>query len=576
MSIVRYGYEFPDGTTDASIELWTYRNDPEGSLGKAEHMLRAIAALFPEYSASGSPCFVMSDWTLRRIRAWCEPTFVPGDENFMTWWGPSSAGKTADAAMIALIHWLSAPMLTTVTIASTTKDTLQDRIWGEVIKYYMMYEGQLPGTYHKSKMKITMGDEKSKACIRGVAVQQGTVAEAKGNLIGVHNEYNVLIIDEMQATRRAAIEAFDNLSTGREAKFLGMGNPESRLDPLGEHSEPVAGWDSISPENESWRTRFGKTLYFDGMKSPAIGNPKKYYFLLNQKQIDDLAKKKGENSPSFWSMRRGFIPPEGLTQTVLTESLVVKHGMNKPAEWKEEPMMVASVDPAYATRGDQCLFRPAKIGTFSNGLTGIEILPIIRINLELKKDKPMLYYISDRIIAECKRLGIRAENLAVDCTSVQGMLVDAIEKDWQRGVMRIDTAGKPSELPVSQEDHRPAKEVYGDRITELWFNVVQYGIGGQIRGLNEIETLKQFCSRELNKEGFRFISIESKDDMRSRTGGRSPDDADTVSFITALARERLRIVPTGVPMDAEVAKSVDLAREYDFDSSEESYLTSEV
>ena len=50
----------------------------------------------------------------------------------------------------------------------------------------------------------------------------------------MHNEYVYLIVDEMQATREAAVIAWDNLSSGLvEGGFLGLGNPMSKPDPLG-------------------------------------------------------------------------------------------------------------------------------------------------------------------------------------------------------------------------------------------------------------------------------------------------------------------------------------------------------
>src|SRR3990167_2477526 len=275
MSKQKYGMHFSDETSDATIELFMYRYSAKDWQQKAFHMKNVIVMLYPESLPFGRKGYLWSPWANRRLESWCR-------NNRQTWIGPSSSGKSTDAGMLVLVHWLSAPDKTTIQVCSTTQNMLEKRIFGK-------------------------------------AVLKGTVEQSTGDMIGIHNDYNVLVIDEMQSTRRAAVEAEANLSTGREFKFLGMGNPVSRLDPLGEYSAPVDGWESVNPSMEEWKTKKGVTLFFDGRKSPAITEPdgkERYFFLLNQDQIDDVASSDGINSVKFWSQRIGFMPPEGLQNTL--------------------------------------------------------------------------------------------------------------------------------------------------------------------------------------------------------------------------------------------------------------------
>ena len=291
MSIRLYGKNWPKGTNQISVELWCYRYDwpvEKGGLGKERHMANCIKILWPETLPNGNPGYIWHEWTDIRIHSWCNGSI----DNWQTWWGPSSSGKSTDAGILLLVDWLSAPHSTTSTVGSTTKQMLEKRIFGEILRYYKMHGDRLPGFHSKSKNAILLGDEDSKNGIFGIAIQKGSDAEVLGNLIGVHNEYNRLILDELQSLRQVAVDAADNLSTGRDFKFLGMGNPQSRLDTLGRYSKPVDGWGSISPVDTSWKTEAGECYYFDGLKSPAIKNPKKYFFLLNQTQIDAVKKTK--------------------------------------------------------------------------------------------------------------------------------------------------------------------------------------------------------------------------------------------------------------------------------------------
>lgn len=571
----RYGLDFPDHINEVSIELWCYRNNltPErGGLGKFQHLKNAIQMLWPEKMSSGSRGYFWHKWSDRRVKAWTSSEFHEGDEDWQTWWGPSSSGKSTDAGLIILADWLSAASETTTIVCSTTKDMLEKRIFGEIIRYHGLYKDQLPGTYYRSKNAILFGDENSKNGIFGIAIQKGTAKQALGNLIGIHNRFNRLVVDEMQATLPVVMDATDNLSTGEEFKFLGMGNPESRLDLLGQYSEPVNGWDSVSADvTESWETKFGKTHFFDGLKSPAIKEPKRLYFLLNQKQIDDLAKRRGEDSPAFWSQRRGFVPPEGLTQTVLTESAISKyHCMDNP-EWVSDYTMVGGLDPAYSSGGDRCVLRPAAIGMFTWGVLGIALLPPIVINLKLSTGQPMTYYITEQVKRHCVQLEITPENLAVDTTGVQGMLVDVLEKEWGKGILRVDFVGNATDLPASLEDPRPAKDVYKNRVSELWMNFSEFSRFDQIRGL-DLETAKEFCLRQLMDKDLRWIWIEPKKIMKTRTG-QSPDLSDATACVTAFARERMGIHP-GATIRPQENREKDLeAIEYDLDGRDNLYLT---
>lgn len=578
MSLTKYGYTWSQEPypNDVSIELICYRDNltkRPGSLKKYQYLSNAIKLLWPAKMPSGDKGYVWNYWTDRRVKAWCESTFRRDDEDWQTWWGPSSSGKSTDAGIIALTHWISAPDRTTVIVCSTTKDMLEKRIFGEIVRYHSLYKGHLPGEYSKSKHSITYGDENSKNGIFGIAIQRGTLAEALGNMVGIHNEFNVLIIDEMQSTREAAVDAADNLSTGAEFKFLGMGNPVSRLDALGRYSEPVKGWDSISTEDEEWETTFGKTLYFDGLKSPAIKEPKKYFFLLNQKQINKLAKTKGEDSPSFWSQRRGFVPPEGLLQTVITESFIVKFHIQAAAEWEYGYTIVAGLDPAYASGGDRCILAPARVGKFLSGPIGIEFLEPIIINLKLSQGQPIAYYLAEQVQMHCERLGIQPHDLAVDVSATQGAMADVIEHEWGPGLHRVQFGGSPSELRVSSQNDKKANKEYKNRVTELWFNIAEFARHDQVRGLG-LDACKELCTR-LVKENVSPIMIEPKGEMKGRTD-KSPDIADATVCVTALVRERMGIHPGGFGEGNDASEQEDYDyEEADLDGEEDAYMYSD-
>ncbi len=154
-----YGLLWPTGINPPSIELKCYREYESLSripgvslLKKWEHLRRAIEYLWPEILPNGKRGFCQNKWFDVCCRAWCE-----GD--FMTFWGPTSSGKSTNLGIIILAHWLAAPDKTTCIVCSTTMDMLEKRVFGKIIEYHQMYAGKLPGTYLKTKHQIVMGDE---------------------------------------------------------------------------------------------------------------------------------------------------------------------------------------------------------------------------------------------------------------------------------------------------------------------------------------------------------------------------------------------------------------------------------
>lgn len=567
---IAYGYGFPDEVTDLSIELHFYRkvDEPEQ---KAMHLEKAWRVAFPEKLHDGKPGYIWSPWTTRRIRAWCGCDDHVSRGRYQTWWGPSASGKTEDAGILCLLHWLSAPDETTIHLTSTSGKMLKRRIWGTITKYYLLYgEGVFPGQLKVAENAIVFSEQNLKAGIFGHAVERGEVDKAISNIIGMHSSYNALILDEMQGTPEAvgSGKVLANLSIGKEFKFLGMGNPISRLDLLGQFSEPVMGWDNVGPELEKWETKRGYCYYFDGLKSPGVDDPARYPFLLKQNEIDETKKNEGEGSPDWWTMRRGFMPPEGLTPTMITESLLVAGECFRKPQWGEDGYQIGvAVDPAYSSKGDRCIIKPFQHGYDIDGKYKIEFLMTRPIQLKLAKDITMLSYISENIVRVLMEYNLDANALSMDCTGMQGTIADKVEELIPGKVFRVYFGGKPNDdFPISAIDHRKGSECYKNRVTQLMGHFAQYAKSGMIRGVDR-DTANELCARQLAKK-VSPMRIESKDDYKARMGF-SPDISDAGLVGIAYVREKLYITPEGRKADAPTERQ---AKDKDVDGWDDNWL----
>jgi len=546
--VERYGLSFPGGTSDVSIELYAYRHYSETDKTRArwEHFYSAITGIWPEQYPDGTPGFIPSEWTIRRIRGWCEPTFTPGDENFCTWWGPSSTGKSTDAAVIVLADWLAAPDKTTTNVCSTTKPMLERRIWNEILKFYFRLPEKV-GEYYAGRMAICFNPKDPRDGIFGNALQRGTVQDTSNSMIGVHNDYNRLILDELQTLRWGCIEAWDNLSAsgrGGENKLLGMGNPFSKLDTLGRVSRPnlPGGWDAISPATEAWPTKAGKTLFFNGMRSPGVVNPDRFPHLLNAEAIARMRIDPGENSPRFWSQRIGFIPPDGMVQTVLAESMISASKMDCDPDWQEKSFIIAAIDPAYRATGNRCVICFLRIGQSKDGGTIIAREEIRRIAItpnEFNPSEPRDFTTARRLWEACKEKGVLPKHIGMDISGTQSAFQSIFESICGEKIYGINFSNRASKFRASPQDGRPGEEVYRDRVTEIWHLIRWYALSGMLRGFSNDEENLQITSRRVLEDKGRMY-LEAKRDMEGM-GDDSPDEGDTIAMALCVAREQVKI-----------------------------------
>lgn len=572
-----YGVRWPAGTSmlDVELQCWRrhafYSSFPKSKLQESWiHFSNAWKIISPEKLSERKSGYVFSEWTYRRIRCWCE-------NSFMTWWGPSSSGKTTDAAHLVYITWLSAPDETTVQVCSTSVSMLQKRIWREVVKIHSRMKGKVPGVLVPSENMIVLREEAEELNpingIFGVPVGQGS-----DGIKGVHNTYNYMVIDEMQDTDPKALEEWDNLSTGKDYKFLGMGNPNSWTNPLGRASRPTqVKLRDLDPDvHTEWKTEKGVCQFYDGRKSPAIKDPEKYPFLLNQRQIDEMAVSPGRNSPQFWTQRIGFIPRDGLQETVLTESLIVASGGMDKAVWKYGYTIIAGLDPAFTTGGDKRILRFGRIGELTSGVWAISLYRRVEIFAEMVKDAsgqdvPVSYDFADKVIKECKAEGVIPSYLGMDTTGAQTTLADIIDERWKGKIHRVDFAGSASDKSVADNDDVSPKKKYKNRVTELWYVFSKFVRSGQIRDMREEETW-QFSSRRLIPpgDGTNRLLVEPKKLMKKMVG-KSPDDADACVVLTDVATTVLGLKVGGGLRAYENSSSSN--RQADIDSSEANYST---
>ncbi len=502
----------------------------------AFHRKERIKILWPQYQ--------WHRWADRRLEGMSK-------YRWNAWFGPSASGKTVDAAVFGLEYWLEAPDRTAVIACSTTMKMLRSRVWGRIAHWHQALPkgigsvGELLDSVTRIRWK--QGDDLNG--IFGMAVEEGNIDEVVNNLIGIHTERVMLIIDEGQGIREAIMRATFNMAKNPRFDFVIMGNPDSLHSPLVKAGEPIDGWDSVVPgETESWKNLGGPargeglTQFFDGRKSPADDSPEereRLHWLINADWIaDHLKSVKGNlNDPTFWAQAIGWPPPMGLDSTLIDDSILLTFHCKDKAVWTEGFRKFASLDPAF-NGGDKAILQFGKFGQTVNDKAEkkwvIQFDDWTQVPIDAKSERPIHYQIVDFCKTECQKRQIKPTEFALDSSGEGGGLKSIFEREWGY-VTGIESGGSPSEMFV--DGIKTAKESYDTRASELLFNLREFAMADGIRGLSH-EAAFQACSRRTFYRNGKWCA-EPKTGSKGRTDekgrpvrgyksrmGHSPDHLD--------------------------------------------------
>lgn len=496
--------------------------------------------------------------------------------------GPASSGKTFAASICSLVDYYCFPSATTVIICSTTRERLEDRIWGEIKSLHKSAKLRwsfLPGNMIEGRQRLVTDSKYDSIDGRdfrngvvGVPCKRGADYVGLGDFIGIKNKRVRLLGDELHLLPRAFVDAISNLDKNQDFKCTGLGNPKDTTDALGVLAEPSAqfgGWEGGIDQTEkskAWKTRRpdGICIQLVGTESPnldgKLGIP-----LITQEAIDRDIAFYGKDSLQFTMMNLGMMPRGQGSRRVITRQMCLKFGAMEPPIWRDmNRVKIGFLDAAYrGVGGDRCVFGHLEFGAegandptalglqvaenlvnqstpLSNkkqilALIELLIVPIKVVDTIAKKVEEVEDQITLFCMNQCAMRGIPPENFFYD-SGMRTSLVSSITRLWSVLTNPIDCGGIPSERMVSEGIDVLCKDYYSKKVTELWFSVRLIIEAQQFRGMQD-EVMMEGCAREWKMVGKNKIEVETKDEMKLKTG-RSPDLFDALAIGVEGARQR--------------------------------------
>lgn len=478
--------------------------------------------------------------------------------------GPASSGKTCSAATDVLTDYYLYPGCTSIIICSTTRERLEDRIWGEIKKYHKAAQARypwLPGHLIEGRMRLVT-DARSMAeegrdfrnGVIGVACKHGDSYVGLGEFAGIKNKRVRLIGDELSLLPRVFVDALSNLDKNPDFKAMGLGNPKDTTDALGILAEPsssIGGWESDidqSPGTKTWPTKRpnGVCLQLVGSDSPnldgKLGIP-----IITQEQIDRDIAFYGKDSLQFTMMNEGRMPRGLGSHRVLTRQMCERfHAMNDPI-WRDSNIKkIAFMDAGYG--GDRCIFGELQFGRAAEAVIVNDVAQILSSqDPQEVVDKQLLHLVDllnvpisvekgaelpeDQIVhfvqLQCNNRGISLDDFFYE-PGMRTKLTVAFARITGKTGNPVDCMGKATEREVAAGMDVKCCDFYANFITELWYRVRLVVEARQWRGMKQ-DVMWEFCSREWAKTVGNKIQVEPKDKMKLKTG-RSPDMADAVAI----------------------------------------------
>lgn len=566
MPFEKYNVNWPDGWNELLIELTCFREDSFARFKipqeqRAFHFKRIVSILWG--SKSKKP-YIWNPWADLMLQSCIE-------ENYISFSGCASSGKTSFGAIWGLVNWMCSPHNTLILLTSTSLEDARRRIWGELEAYYMAANdslkaiqkgAQLPGRLlgATGKVRTQEGNQKygDKCGIQLIAGDRSKEKENIGKLIGLKNKRVFLIADELPELSPALVEAaMSNLMTNRDPEkggvfqMIGLGNFASIYDPFGVFSEPIDGWASINPDMDRWRTKNGICLRFDGLKSPnVLLGEQRYPGQYGPSHLKQHRESFGENSALFWRMCRSYPCPEADADRIYSDADLVKGNVKGTVKWREQPIKCASLDPAFATGGDKAIACIGLIGYTVDNVRVLQLSKVVELKEDVrKKDESRSTQIAKGFRDLCLAEGIDPKDAAVDISGGGLPFAALLTEVWNDKFLGVQFGGAPSMRAASSKDRRPAKDAFSNRVAEIWFAGIDFIQGGQVKGLTNQICIELTERRRLpavkGATGIK-LRIEQKTDMKKRTGGRSPDDADSFLILLELCRERLNFQAQGM------------------------------
>lgn len=272
-----------------------------------------------------------------------------------------------------------------------------------------------------------------------------------------------------------------------------------------------------------------------------------------------LARRNGTTYLTGNCFARGFPPMVGTVNTIIPPAW--PQSQRGEVTFTETPDNYAAIDLAFMGK-DTAQMAIGRWGLASGWRDNNNVFHPFVDRLNPSKNKPHhvlqidqimplqktddLASMSAEIMGKCKMMGILAENVAIDKTGIGFGTWSHLTKIWGE-VFGVAWNEKPTERKIIAEDLEAADKQCDGVMSEMWWAFRKWLdprcsaiFINPIIPTQPIHT--QLTSRRY-KHGKNGIKVEAKEEYMARSGGISPDEADSLVMLVHAVRKNADVTP---------------------------------
>lgn len=483
--------------------------------------------------------------------------------------GAASMGKSYSLGVWMMLDWLRDPNYTNIQVVGPSENHLERNLFSHLVKLHRSSSLPLPGEIRQ--LEISCDSKNKDSGILGVVVPIGK--KAAGRLQGVkvvarpkpHPQFGALtrlrvILEEAENIPVGIFEDVTNIvsnASGVERfKIAAPFNPKDPNSQCAVRCEPLDGWDSIDVEtSETWKSKRGwQVVRLDAYRSENVVKGQELFLGMQTKSgLERLIQNAGGvGTPGYFTMARGWYPPQGIDLAVIPQHLV--NDIYGLYEFVDTPQPCAALDVALEG-GDNAVLVLGRIGLasgwrrppvdgkeqpfipFTDDLGQRIRKPALQVDQIFTLPKGDTVRLVNETARVCRGAYVKGGYLAVDRTGNGAGVHDLLVAQFSPNVRGINGSERPTERRILQEDQKLPCDEYANMLSELWFATKKYIEFGFVKFGPDVA--RDPLVSELTGRRFLLTStrtkVETKKDYKSR-GNKSPDRADAVTMLVHAVR----------------------------------------